>query len=744
MKTIILGSGYLSDNLKKKITNSYIVSANNILEIRNINKKKKKFNLIVNSFYKSSELYKIDNYSFFFQKSLIEVCKFLDVINPRLIEKIIYTSSAAVYNSVSDNFIKKDTFNRKLYSSTKINMENLFSNFSNKHNIPFSIFRIFNMYGPGEKFSIISKIIDSFKLKEKIEIANNGQSIRDFIHIYDVVKLYKILLKQKNDNIFDIGTGIGTRILDIVNSIKKIKIKKIVSKIDEITNSIANVNNFKRIKPKFKFISLQFYLQHKLKNNFKSQIIQENYTTKNRLSKNITGSIIYGCGYAGVRLAKSLLSLDPNNVYCFVDDDFSKVGESKYGKKIISYDNLLHLSRSNSITNIIIAIPSLDQNELKLMYKKLFSLATNISVLPSKKELINKEITFENITEIDVSNFINRKTFLLNKNILCKFLNKSILVTGGGGSIGSELCKQILQGKPKKLVVLEHSEFALYKIVKNLDDKNPVVVPILGDVNDLNLLKKLVVKYKFNYVYHAAAYKHVNLLEQNVISGIKNNIFGTVTLLESLKNIKTNLSIISTDKAVQPKSILGYSKRFSEIFCQTCSQDSNYKKLKLSVIRFGNVFGSDGSVIQLFINQLKNNQSITITDRRAERYFMSIREACNLVLQSSHLKTYKNSIFVLDMGKPIKIIQILRKIIDFFGYDYNKVNILEKGLYRGEKLKEKLSHKNLIQTNNNNIMIANDPIYKINKVYKCLNNLRDSVNKYESKNTTKILKDFFK
>jgi FlaA1/EpsC-like NDP-sugar epimerase len=744
MKTIILGSGYLSDNLKKKITNSYIVSANNILEIRNINKKKKKFNLIVNSFYKSSELYKIDNYSFFFQKSLVEVCKFLDVINPRLIEKIIYTSSAAVYNSVSDNFIKKDSFNRKLYSSTKINMENLFSNFSNKHNIPFSILRIFNMYGPGEKFSIISKIIDSFKLKEKIEIANNGHSIRDFIHIYDVVKLYKILLKQKNDNIFDIGTGIGTRILDIVNSIKKIKIKKIVSKIDEITNSIANVNNFKRIKPKFKFISLQFYLQHKLKNNFKSQIIQENYTTKNRLSKNITGSIIYGCGYAGVRLAKSLLSLDPNNVYCFVDDDFSKVGESKYGKKIISYDNLLHLSRSNSITNIIIAIPSLDQNELKLMYKKLFSLATNISVLPSKKELINKEITFENITEIDVSNFINRKTFLLNKNILCKFLNKSILVTGGGGSIGSELCKQILQGKPKKLVVLEHSEFALYKIVKNLDDKNPVVVPILGDVNDLNLLKKLVVKYKFNYVYHAAAYKHVNLLEQNVISGIKNNIFGTVTLLESLKNIKTNLSIISTDKAVQPKSILGYSKRFSEIFCQTCSQDSNYKKLKLSVIRFGNVFGSDGSVIQLFINQLKNNQSITITDRRAERYFMSIREACNLVLQSSHLKTYKNSIFVLDMGKPIKIIQILRKIIDFFGYDYNKVNILEKGLYRGEKLKEKLSHKNLIQTNNNNIMIANDPIYKINKVYKCLNNLRDSVNKYESTNTTKILKDFFK
>lgn len=744
MKTIILGSGYLSDNLKKKINNSLIISAGNITEINNINKEKKKFNLIVNSFYKSSELYKINNYFFFFKKSLVEVSKFLDFVNPRLIKKIIYTSSAAVYNSISENLNKDDSSNRKLYSSTKINVESLFNNYSTKNNISFSIFRIFNMYGPGENFSIISKIIDSVKLQKKLKIINNGESVRDFIHINDVVKIYKILLKQKKNNIFDIGTGIGIRILDVVNSIKKIKTQNIIPNVDEIKNSIANIDNFKKIKPKFKFYNLQSYLQNNLKNNFESKIIQIKSENKNRISKNIIGSIIYGCGYAGLRLAKSLINLDSNNVFCFVDDDKFKVGRSKFGKKIISFENLLDLSKTNTILNIIIAIPSLSQNELKLIYKKLFYLATNISILPSKQELVGKEITFENITEIDVSNFINRKTFLLNRNILKKFFNKSILVTGGGGSIGSELCKQILLGRPRKLVILEHSEFALYKVIKNFNDNNSVIVPILGDVNDLHLLKNLVAKYKFNYVYHAAAYKHVNLLEQNVISGINNNIFGTVALLESLKNFKTNLSIISTDKAVKPKSILGYSKRFSEILCQTYSKDINYKKLKLSVIRFGNVFGSHGSVIQLFIDQLKNNETITITDKRAERYFMSIREACNLVLQSSHLKKKPNSIFVLDMGKPIKIIEILRKIINFFGYDKHKVNIKETGLNSGEKLKERLSYRKLVRTNNKYIMIAKDPIYKKNKVYECLNHLRESLNLFQPEKTTKILRNFFK
>ena len=744
MKTVILGSGYLSLNLKKKFFNSEIISENNFFRIKNINKNNKKFNLIVNSFYKSSELSKINNYELFFQKSLIIVSKFLDHVNPKLINRVIYTSSAAVYNSINDNSVNRDTFNNKLYSSTKIAAESLLNNFSTKYEISFSIFRIFNMYGPGENFSIISKLIKAHKDKKILKIANAGQSTRDFIHINDVLKIYQILLKQKKDNIFDVGTGVGTKILDIINSIKKIKTIKIVKKVNEIDSSIANIDNLKKIAPEFKFYNLASYLHKQLKSDFKGKIIQQNYITKNIISKNIPGSIIYGCGYGGINLAKSILRIDPSNIYCFVDDNPSKIGTSKFGKKVISYDNLVELSRKNIISNIIIAIPSLNYFELKLFYKKIFPLANSISILPSKEELKNKQITFESITELDVSNILNRKTFVLNRNILKKFYNKTILVTGGGGSIGSELCKQILQGKPSKLVILEHSEFSLYKIIKNLNEKKSSVVPILGDVNDACLLKKLVAKYRFNYVYHTAAYKHVNLLENNIISGIKNNIFGTVTLFNSLKNVKTNLSIISTDKAVQPKSILGYSKRFSEIYCQTYLKNNNYKKMKLSVIRFGNVFGSDGSVIQLFINQLKNNQSITITDKRAERYFMSIKEACNLVLQSSYLKKYKNSIFVLDMGKPIKVIEILRKIANFFDYDYNKINIVEKGLYKGEKLKEKLSYKNLIRTNNKKILIAKDPVYKTNEVNKFLNNLRQLVEKHETQKSIKILKNFLK
>ena len=658
-----------------------------------------------------------------------------------MINKIIYTSSAAVYNSINDSIDKIDTFNRKLYSSTKINAENLFNNFCNKNNISFSIFRVFNIYGPKENFSIISKIINSIKKDRVLKILNKGQSIRDFIYIDDVVKIYKILLKQKKNDIYDIGTGTGIKILDIINSLPKIQITKINNPANEIEISIANIANFKKIKPEFKFNHLQSYFKKQLKKNFINKISNNVSVNKNYLSKNISGSIIYGCGYAGVKLAKSLLNFDPNSVYCFVDDHPSKIGTIRFGKNIISFEDLLILSKNNIISNVIIAIPSLSESKLSILYKKLFPLCTSISVLPNKKELSKKDISLEDISEVDLNNFINRRAFVLNKNILKQFSNKNVLVTGGGGSIGSEICRQILQGKPRKLIILEHSEFALYKIVKNLNSS--AVIPILGDINNFFLLKKLVSKYQFNYVFHAAAYKHVSLLEQNVLSAITNNIFGTKTLFKSLENIKTNLSIISTDKAVQPTSILGYSKRFSEIFCQAFSKDKNYRKLKLSIIRFGNVFGSDGSVIQLFIDQLKNKKSITITDKRAERYFMSIKEACNLVLQSSHLKKYPNSIFVLNMGKPIKILDMLKRIIKFFDYDYSKTNIIETGLVKGEKLKERLSYKNLIKINNN-IMLAKDPIYKKNKILNCLNALEKFTAISDQKNTRKILKSFFK
>jgi FlaA1/EpsC-like NDP-sugar epimerase len=741
MKTIILGSGYLSNNLKKKLFNSEIISASDISKINSLNLKKKKFNLIINSFYKSSELANISSYEFFLKKSLLQISVFLDSINPRLINKIIYTSSAAVYNSINDNIDKIDTSNRKLYSSTKINAENLLNNFSNKNNISFSIFRVFNIYGPKENFSIISKIINSVKKNKILKILNKGQSIRDFIYINDVVKIYQILLKQTKNDIYDIGTGIGIKILDIINSLPKIQTTKIENHANEIEISIANIANFKKIKPEFKFNHLQSYLKRQLKKNFINKIYDNISINKNYLSKNISGSIIYGCGYAGVKLAKSLLNFDPNSVYCFVDDHQSKIGTIRFAKNVISFEDLLVLSKNNIISNIIIAIPSLSESKLSILYKKLFPLCTSISVLPNKEELRNKDISLEDISEIDVGSLINRRTFVLNNNILKQFSNKNVLVTGGGGSIGSELCRQILQGKPSKLIILEHSEFALYKIIKNLN--NSSVVPILGDINNSFLLKKLVAKYQFNYVYHAAAYKHVSLLEQNVLSAIKNNILGTKTLFKSLENIKTNLSIISTDKAVQPKSILGYSKRFSEIFCQVFSKDKHYRKLKLSIIRFGNVFGSDGSVIQLFIEQLKNKKSITITDKRAERYFMSIKEACNLVLQSSHLKKYPNSVFVLNMGKPIKILDMLKRIIKFFNYDYSKTNIIETGLVNGEKLKERLSYKNLIKINNN-IMLAKDPIYKKDKILKCLSVLEELTVTSDTKNARKILKSFFR
>ena len=347
MKTIILGSGYLSNNLKKKLFNSEIISASDISKINSLNQKKKKFNLIINSFYKSSELANISSYEFFLKKSLLQISVFLDSINPRLINKIIYTSSAAVYNSINDNIDKIDTSNRKLYSSTKINAENLLNNFCNKNNISFSIFRVFNIYGPKENFSIISKIINSLKKNKILKILNKGQSIRDFIYIDDVVKIYKILLKQKKNDVYDIGTGIGIKILDIINSLPKIQTSKIENHANEIEISIANIANFKKIKPEFKFNHLKSYLKKQMKKNFINKISDNISINKNYLSKNISGSIIYGCGYAGVILAKSLLNFDPNSVYCFVDDHSSKIGTIRFGKNVISFEDLFILSTIN-------------------------------------------------------------------------------------------------------------------------------------------------------------------------------------------------------------------------------------------------------------------------------------------------------------------------------------------------------------------------------------------------------------
>ena len=313
------------------------------------------------------------------------------------------------------------------------------------------------------------------------------------------------------------------------------------------------------------------------------------------------------------------------------------------------------------------------------------------------------------------------------------------MVTGGAGSIGSEISRQILRSNPKKLLIVDNSEYNLFKLKQELGLKKNIRYFLL-DVLSENQIKHIIKENDINYIFHSAAYKHVNILEKNLVSAIKNNIMATVSLLNAIKNTKINLTVISTDKAVKPKNILGITKRVSEIITLSTSNLKEYKKTNLSVVRFGNVFGSSGSAIEIFKNQIQYNLPITLTDKKMTRYFMSIREACNLVLQSSQLKNL-NSIFVLDMGRPLKIIDIIKKIHQRFNKN-NELNIKMIGKNKAEKLNERLTTNKLKPKSLKNINFVKDKIVSVKNIEKFLGDLDTNINKFDEKKLLFIFKKF--
>ena len=325
-----------------------------------------------------------------------------------------------------------------------------------------------------------------------------------------------------------------------------------------------------------------------------------------------------------------------------------------------------------------------------------------------------------------------------NSKIAKKLRGRNILVTGGGGSIGSEICYKLLTFKPSNVLAYDNSEFALYNLQKNHPKK---ILPVLGDVNDFEYINYIVKKYKINYIFHAAAYKHVNFLEKNVIQAVKNNIFGTYNVLKLCNKHKIKLTIVSTDKAAKPKSVLGYSKRISEIIAQ------KYQGIRsnVSIVRFGNVFASRGSAIPNFVDQILKEKKITVSDESVKRYFMSINEAANLVIRSILLTKNKQGILLLKMGRQLKILDIIKRIAKLLNKKeyFKKSNIEFIGLKKGEKLKESLSYsKKLIQTSIQEIIMVKEPIYKNNKIENLIQNILD--NKYNDKKLIIIMKKFLK
>ena len=699
IKNIIIGkNSSITKYICKYVKNTYVFSANELREtnLKKIIKNCKKINLIFNNFYPSKNLNTLNKNSYkkFCELSLGKISFVLEKIPSSKINKIIYTSSASVYR-ISENLNNpnKDDFNRELYSSFKLAAEKLILNYSHNKKKEYFIMRLFNTYGNSiDQFSFIEKIIRLKKNNKKINLINNGNSIRDFIHVKDVAKIYKQFIEKKFENgVYDLGTGNGYLIKDIIDfsNFPKANIIKL-DNINEIYNSIAqNKSLIKQIK-NYKFYDLGKYLKQKLKINKKAIRSISNYENDTRKSQ-INGVVIYGAGYAGKQIYHELKK-NNEDILFFVDDNLKKQNTNYKGVPIISYRNLLNIRKNFKIKRVYLTIPSLDKTSLEKMIKKIKTNFFDVRYLPEKKFLISDKINIQDLNINEINSILNRKQIKLKK--IKKLSKKTILVTGATGTIGSEICRQLIQHNVKKIIAVDKSEIGIYNQQKKING-NKISYNLL-DINDYFFLEKIIKDNNVQMIFHAAAYKHVNILENNVYAAVKNNVLATFNVCELAVKNSCEMIFISTDKAANPISILGYTKRVAEKVCEYFNLNFKYQK-QIKIVRFGNVFGSSGSAINNFLDKINNENPVEITSKKASRYFMTVLEACHLVLQTTTINS-KGNAFILNMGKPINILKLaqnLAKIKMKINNNYN-FKYKEIGLQPGEKLKETLKDKNEI------------------------------------------------
>ncbi|MDU4270370.1 MAG: nucleoside-diphosphate sugar epimerase/dehydratase [Enterococcus hirae] len=406
--------------------------------------------------------------------------------------------------------------------------------------------------------------------------------------------------------------------------------------------------------------------------------------------------LIIGAGEGVQLLYQSFLgSQIVNNIEVvgFVDDDCNKWGTYLLGKKVLGntreINQLIQTFRINMVT---IAIPSLPKKKIQQLVQSIENKNIKVNMVPSFEEVATGKINVSQLKEVDVIDLLGREEVSLDlESISHQLEGQTILVTGAGGSIGSEICRQVLAFEPAKLILLGHGENSIYSIHRELTTLDPQrkveILPIIADIQDRERIFYLMEKYHPTIVYHAAAHKHVPLMEYNPTEAIKNNINGTKNVAEAAKkNHVKNFVMISSDKANRPPNVMGATKRIAEMLITSLNQSG---ETKFSAVRFGNVLGSRGSVIPLFKEQILRGGPIIVTDFRMTRYFMTIPEASRLVIQSGALAK-GGEIFVLDMDKPIKIVDLAKNMIHLSGYTEEDIEIVETGIRPGEKLYEEL------------------------------------------------------
>ena len=412
--------------------------------------------------------------------------------------------------------------------------------------------------------------------------------------------------------------------------------------------------------------------------------------------------LIFGAGTAGAQTASAMGVSGQFALLGFIDDDTAKVGRSVNGIPIYATDQIQSLIADCGVTDLLLALPSASRSRRKAIIESLHSLPVHITTLPDWADLASGKVTVQDIKELDIEDLLGRDPVPPNRDLLARNLSgKVVLVTGAGGSIGSELCRQIAIEQPSHLLLLDHNEYGLYVIHQELqslcEDRglNIHIEPLLGSVGQTERLRLICRTWTPHTVYHAAAYKHVPLVESNPVQGIENNVFGTLHMAHAALEFGVkSFVLVSTDKAVRPTNVMGASKRMAELVLQAMAAQQS--TTCFSMVRFGNVLGSSGSVVPLFRQQLAHGGPLTVTHPEVTRYFMTIPEAAQLVLQAGAM-AQSGEVFVLDMGEPVKIIDLARRMVELSGLRVRDVDcpdgdiaITVTGLRPGEKLYEEL------------------------------------------------------
>ncbi|CAN1593543.1 COG1086 Predicted nucleoside-diphosphate sugar epimerases [Candidatus Pelagibacterales bacterium] len=489
---------------------------------------------------------------------------------------------------------------------------------------------------------------------------------------------------------------------------------------------------------------------------FVKYLLGDNYFFKNK-SQFLKKTLVYGAGSAGRQLVSALANSNELKVVGFLDDDDRIHGQVLQGQEIYSPLKIADLINLKEAQLVLLALPSISRSKRNEILKNLSSYSLQVQTLPTFADIIQGRVSLSDIKDLDVDDILNRDQVLPNTELLSKNItSKVVLVTGAGGSIGSELSRQIVKQNPEKLLLLELNEFALYKIYEELKiaNKNLKIIPLLVNVQDEIKVNEIFKTFKVDTVYHAAAYKHVPLVEENISESIKNNVFATLAVVKaSLSQSVENFVLISSDKAVRPTNIMGASKRLAELCVQGLYQNTKNNKTKMSIVRFGNVLESSGSVIPKFKKQIKDGGPITLTHPDVTRYFMTLTEASQLVIQAGAMSE-DCAVFVLDMGESIKIKDLIYRIVKLSGLSVNDENNKEGvieikiiGLRPGEKLYEELLlGDNPQKTQHPKIQKAQDPFIPFNQLEVYLNNLRtllDHNKVFEVKELlTKIVKTY--